>query len=170
MVDSRLLLAVDLSPGLSAAQRDWNDTMKFTAVLVVPVLSATTAIALAAIARADPYYEFQSPSGNIDCGLGLLNNNAFALCEIGGHTWVAPARPAACEGGWGDRVGLNQGSAATLDCHTDTVRGSDLPTLGYGDRLSAGAITCDSEFSGVTCTDASTGHYFSIARDSYELH
>jgi hypothetical protein len=67
--------------------------------------------------------------------MGLLNNIAFALCEIREHTWVALARPTACEGGWGDRIGMNQGSAATLDCHTDIVRGSDLPTLGYCDRL-----------------------------------
>jgi hypothetical protein len=35
--------------------------------------------------------------------------------------------------------------------------------------MSIGAITCDSEPSGVTCTNSSTGHFFRVSRESYEL-
>jgi hypothetical protein len=42
-------------------------------------------------------------------------------------------------------------------------------TLGYGQTVFAGTITCDSEPTGVKCTDTSTGHYFRLARESYEL-
>lgn len=144
--------------------------MKMTVILVFSTISASAAIPLAAIAHADQYYQFQSPSGNIDCGMALLNNNGFAMCEIGDHTWVAPPRPPDCHGGWGDRIGINQGGAPALSCHTDTLRGSVEPTLNYGDKWSVNSITCDSEPSGMTCTDAGTGHFFHIARDSYGLH
>ena len=102
--------------------------------------------------------------------MALLNNNGFAMCEIGDHTWVAPPRPPDCHGGWGDRIGINQGGAPALSCHTDNLRGSVEPTLNYGDKWSVHSITCDSEPSGMTCTDAGTGHFFRIARDSYGLY
>ena len=147
--------------------------MKLTVTVTVTVaaLSAVLPAPSTALARAaDSYYQFQSPSGNIDCGIGFLNNNGFALCEIANHTWVAPQRPPSCEGGWGDRIGMDQGSAPALSCHTDTLRGSTQPTLAYGSTRAAGEISCDSEPSGMSCTHASTGHFFRISRESYELH
>jgi hypothetical protein len=41
--------------------------------------------------------------------------------------------------------------------------------LDYGQTYSRGAMTCESEPSGVTCTDTVTGHFFRISRESYEL-
>ena len=102
--------------------------------------------------------------------MGFLNNNGFAMCEIGNHTWVAPPRPPSCEGGWGDRIGLDQGSPPALSCHTDTLRGTTEPTMAYGSTHTVGEMSCDSQLSGVTCTDASTSHSFCISRDSYQLH
>jgi hypothetical protein len=34
---------------------------------------------------------------------------------------------------------------------------------------SAGAITCSSEQPAMRCTDVSTGHFFRVSRESYEL-
>jgi len=44
-----------------------------------------------------------------------------------------------------------------------------LKTLDYGRTYSRGAMTCDSELSGVTCTDTGTGHFFRVSRENYEL-
>jgi hypothetical protein len=146
-------------------------TVKLNVGVTVAVLSAILPAPFTALARAaDSYSAFQSPSGNIVCGIGFLNDNGFAMCEIGSHIWVAPTRPPSCEGGWGDRIGMDQGSAPALSCHTDTLRGTSEPTLAYGSIRTAGEISCASEVSGMTCTDASTGHFFHISRDSYELH
>jgi hypothetical protein len=41
--------------------------------------------------------------------------------------------------------------------------------LDYGQKRSIGAITCGSEPSGMTCTDASTGHFFRMSSESYDL-
>jgi hypothetical protein len=46
------------------------------------------------------------------------------------------------------------------------VRG---PTLEFGHTQSAGPITCDSEPTGMTCTDTSSGHFFRVSRESDEL-
>jgi hypothetical protein len=64
---------------------------------------------------------------------------------------------------------LYEGTAATLVCSLDTLRGNGLPTLSYGSTWPVKPITCDSELAGMTCTDAGTGHYFRVSRESYEL-
>jgi hypothetical protein len=64
---------------------------------------------------------------------------------------------------------MTQGSAPGLSCHGDTNIVPGLPTLAYGQTRSAGPITCDSELAGVTCTDNSTGHFFKVSRESYQL-
>ncbi len=56
-----------------------------------------------------------------------------------------------------------------FSCHTDTVRDSSAPILGYGSRTVAGPISCDSQPSGVTCTDTTTGHFFQMSREKYDL-
>ena len=43
------------------------------------------------------------------------------------------------------------------------------PMLDYAQARSAGAITCSSEQSAMRCTDVSTGHFFRVSRESYEL-
>jgi hypothetical protein len=44
-----------------------------------------------------------------------------------------------------------------------------MPTIDYGQTRSAGQFACDSEPSGITCTDDSTGHFFGISRESDQL-
>jgi hypothetical protein len=139
-------------------------------ILAVPVIAALAAVALAATAQAGSYEHFQSPSGNIVCAMIAFDVKAYASCEISDHTWVAPPRPAVCEGAWGNRIELSQGSAPELVCSSDTLRGGDIATLNYGSTWSVNPITCDSEVNGITCTDTSTGHYFRISRESFELH
>ncbi len=43
------------------------------------------------------------------------------------------------------------------------------PALEYGNSKTVGTLTCDSEPSSVTCTDSSSGHFFRISRDFYQL-
>lgn len=141
----------------------------------VTVLLACAAVAppltgLAPQAHADSYEWFQSPSGNVYCGLGMSDTAlAVAVCEIRDHTWVAPPPPTPCEGVWRDRVTMSQGSAPEMRCYTDTVGGSGHPVLGYGQSRSLNSIVCLSELSSMTCIDTGTGHYFRLARDNFEL-
>jgi hypothetical protein len=125
-------------------------------------------------ADADTGYQFfQSPSGNISCQLGTFLDagisRATAACQVGQHNFSTPPRPADCMGGWGDSVALTQGGQPSLQCHNDTLLGSSQPVLDYGQTRSVGPITCHSEETGITCTDSSTGHGFSLSRDGYKL-
>ena len=134
---------------------------------------------------ADTPGQFQSPSGNIACGIGIasqgpMTGKSSAGCEIREHTWPA----ANCPGGGGlqDSFVLNQGDPARVVCDANKDpktkqiipgRGTHfvpgLPTLDAGQTQSAGSITCDSEPSGIKCTDSSTGHFFQVSRDSYQV-
>jgi hypothetical protein len=133
-------------------------------------MAAVTAAGPAAIAHADNLYQFQSPSGNITCVMSALQGTApRASCGSVDRTWVIPPRPMTCTGAFGDQIDLVLGSSPALVCHSDTTRGSGLPTLQYGETRSVASLTCQSEPASITCTDSGTGHFFRISRESYEL-
>jgi hypothetical protein len=44
-----------------------------------------------------------------------------------------------------------------------------LAVLGYGQTRSLGSITCDSEPADMTCTDSSTGHFFRVSQQSFQI-
>jgi hypothetical protein len=135
-----------------------------TLALVVPATIAA-AVALPATAHADNR-PFQSPSGNILC---LIDSSGVA-CDVSDFTYkLPPPPPCAQHISWGNRFTMDQGKAPEMTCHGDTLRVPGEPTLNYGQTTSAGSFTCDSEPSGMKCTDSSTGHYFRVARDSYDL-
>ena len=139
--------------------------------------TAATALPLAATAQADSVLLFQSPSGNIFCQMGASDDGQGSVtCEIADHAYVLPPPP--CEhSAWGGRFGMEQGSAPVMACHNDTIRPAygfpgpnpAVPILDYGQTRSVGTLSCDSEPSGVTCTDSSTGHFFRVSSDSFQL-
>jgi hypothetical protein len=158
-----------------------------TAVAIAVAAAPTVSILGTAPVHADSPLpgRFQSPSGNIACAVGIgpqgpMTGKGAAGCEIRDYTWTA----ATCPGGAGllDHFLLNQGEPAHLICDANTdpqtkqpIPGHNtlfvpgLPTLDYGQTRSAGPITCDSEPSGIKCTDSSTAHFFQVSRDSYQV-
>ncbi len=140
-------------------------TLKTTTLALVVPATAAAAFALPATARADEG-PFQSPSGNIACIMG----SGGAACDVSDHTYqLPPGPPCSQHSAWGGRFSLQQGQAAEMECHNDTLRVPGARTLDYGQTVSGGTITCESQPSGMKCTDSSTGHYFRVSRDSYDL-
>lgn len=137
----------------------------------VAAVYAAAALGSAATAHADdPGDRFRSPSGNIRCALYAKQTDpgAFAYCVAQEHSWASPLPPSYCPGGRpAEALVLNQGNPPAVTCHPAPP--SAPTTLGYGQTRSVAAISCASEPVGVTCTDSSTGHYFRISRDSYQL-
>lgn len=161
-------------------------TSKTAKLSLIATATVAATIALPATAHADESDNtFYSPSGNILCSVGIpssgsrFSGKAIVYCDIRDYTWTASD----CgSGGPADTFKLRQGEQASVMC--DPTRDSrtkqhlpgtadlfppGLPTLDYGQTRSAGPITCDSEPAGVTCTDSTTGHFFRVSRDSYEL-
>jgi hypothetical protein len=165
-------LASQSPPTRQRGEEIGNDNMKITLIVAVWTAAATTTISLAATTHADYSYSmFSSPSGNIACSIGQgATGKAGVACDIRQYTYPPP-RQCSTERVHlvGDRFALDQGDPPHLECHSDTQVMPGLPTLDYGAAGSVGPIICDSERSGVTCTDTSTGHFFRVARDSYEL-
>ena len=157
--------------------------MNINMIAALSIATAATALLLSAIAHADyTSYTFLSPSGNIGCvmtddGGGTI----FAVCKTQDRTWAAPpsqicqqGEVPGATGGPGSDLQLSQGkppcvgfSMTQFFWPPDPL--ANHPTLDYGQTHSIGSITCDSEPSGVTCTDTSTGHFFRVASDSYQL-
>lgn len=112
------------------------------------------------------YTVFESPTGNILCGITGRESNDVR-CDIGERDWEPPPRPAECEFDYGTGTELDD-SGAAITCASDAVGEPEL-TLEYGERIQGGDILCTSTESGMTCTHQGTGHGFRLARAEYEL-
>jgi hypothetical protein len=145
-------------------------------------IAMAAAVPLAGIANAcggggdvPDVHDFVTPSGNIVCS--IYGDSSGVNCDIRQHDWVVPAstdgpygRP--CDFSFGGlEFYVSQAKPANLGCYEGASKFGrpGLKTLDYGQTYSRGAITCESEPSGMTCTDTATGHYFRVSRENYEL-
>ena len=138
--------------------------------------TAAATIGLAVTAHAGPFsVEFQSPSGDISCNLvnyPPLDTHSFAKnfvqCDIADHSWVSPKPPPQDRGDATATFVLMRGQLPIVAYRPGTFAAVG-PMLDDAQAGSAGAITCSSEQSAMRCTDVSTGHFFRVSRESYEL-
>jgi hypothetical protein len=144
------------------------------ALIAATTVAAT--IGLATTAHADDNGMFMSPSGNIRCNIGVANpGGPVVTCQIDQYTYEdPPTSQSSCPdgGSLGSDFQLFQGKPANLSCSVSALNSGYFgpwPTLDYGQARSIGSITCASEPSGMACTDSSTGHFFRVSRDSYQL-
>lgn len=118
---------------------------------------------VASPALADSYVAFQSPSGNIMCGLYLAETSASLRCDLNELTPSYTRQPAECEFDWGFSFAVDDRGQGYLACVSDAVGDPNARVLGYGEMLSLGGITCRSEKTGMTCTNTA-GHGFAISK------
>jgi hypothetical protein len=141
----------------------------------VCAIAGAATIGVAGSAHANPFsMQFQSPSGDISCNLvnyppddehSFAKN--FVQCDIVNQSWVAPRPPPQGRADATSTFVLMRGQLPIVGYSPGTLAASD--PVNYDQPVSAGAITCRSEQSAVKCTDASTGHFFRVSRESYEL-
>lgn len=149
---------------------------------MLTLAAAVTAGVLAPTAHAaHSKMQFLAPSGNIGCQLGTTpDGSGFAWCKANEHRWVAPQSdtcpraniPGATGEPGGEDLQLAEGQPPCFGFVMSQLFFSGQyapPTLGYGDRRSAGSITCSVELAGVTCADSKTGNSFQVSRDAYNL-
>jgi hypothetical protein len=143
-------------------------TVTVTAPPPVTVTVAAPAPAIPVAQHVTASGPFQSPSGNIHCTMATYSTGGITTrCEVTDHDWVA-VQPENCQQNWGDRVGMEQGSAAVFGCY-----GQEMPvpthTLEYGQIQTLGPISCNSETVGIMCIDHDSGHYFFVSRQTVQL-
>lgn len=103
---------------------------------------------------------FQSPSGNIRCVVADTIGE-FVRCDLGVDEQTYTNAPATCEGDWGTSFGLLASGPGFVNCVTGDINGPvEQPVLAYGDELQLSRITCRSEPTGITCTNADGGGFF----------
>jgi hypothetical protein len=132
-------------------------------------------IGLAGSSLASPFSDqFQSPSGDISCNLvnspplGTHTFGAnFVQCDVANHNWVPPRPPPQGRADATSTFVLVRGRAPVVAYGPGNVASPD--PMDDGEVRTAGAITCSSEQSAMKCTDASTGHFFRVSRDAYDL-
>jgi hypothetical protein len=113
---------------------------------------------------ADDYIGFQSPTGNIHCGLYMADDgHSFVRCDLMELTQSYTRQPAGCEFDWGFAFGVETVGKGYLACVSDAVADPGNPVLPYGEAVSGGGISCVSAKTGMTCTNGD-GHGFSVAR------
>jgi hypothetical protein len=148
--------------------------MAFTKLALLATATVAATIGLAGTATADDEFDFRSPTGDVLCAMAVghdLDDQAHygrgsVACQVK-HTYALP--PLADCALAGREYDLDEGAPSALGCQGGVIVDPPPPTLGYGHTRSVGAITCDVEPSGVTCSDSSTGHFMFLSRDSYEL-
>ena len=136
---------------------------------------AAATIGLAPTSRAVYSEQFQSPSGDISCNLvnyppfdthSLAKN--FVQCDIADHSWVPPRPPPPDRADATSTFILMRGQFPIVAYRPGTFAAIG-PMLDHDQAGSAGAITCSTEQSAMRCADVSTGHFFRVSRESYEL-
>jgi hypothetical protein len=127
--------------------------MKSIALLVV----------LAAPAAAQDGAQFQTPSGNIHCVI-YAEQPAGVRCDMVELVQSYTAPPPDCDLDYGTSFYVEADAPkAGLSCHGDTIILPTMSVLAYGSQISVGGITCQSETSGLTCTNQ-TGAGFTLSR------
>jgi hypothetical protein len=123
----------------------------------------------ASAAAAQDMVFFQAPSGNIHCMIFVGDGDwQGARSDILQAELSYALRPADCDLDWGHAFEVPRRGASYPVCAGDTVASPDAPVLDYGRSYSLGGITCSSEKSGMTCTNAE-GHGFTLRRASQRL-
>lgn len=112
----------------------------------------------------DELTAFSSPTGNIGCYIDLRS----VRCDIGDRDWEPPPTPPGCELDYGQGIELRAGGRAAFVCAGDTALGGG-DAIDYGTSIGAGLLVCESEESGMTCTDTETGRGFTIAIEGYDI-
>ena len=118
--------------------------------------------------------QFQSPSGDITCTLvnappddthSFPKN--FAQCDIVNQSWAPPQPPPQGRADATASLVLTRGQSPIVGYSPGALAATE--PVHYDQPISAGAITCDADQSSVKCTDISTGHFFRVSQESYEL-
>lgn len=127
------------------------------------------ALVLAGPAYSDDYIGFQSPTGNIQCGLYRGDQGASVRCDLMALNPSYTKQPASCEFDWGSSFAVDDVGKGYVACVSDAVGDPSNGVLPYGEAISLGGISCVSAKTGMTCTNGE-GHGFTIAKAKQKVY
>lgn len=126
-----------------------------------------------------PGVEFDSPSGNIHCGIYTYPSGPFYGCSIGDYHYADPD-PDGTKAGCEEQINYGGGFYANLDdagsvhvlCRGGAMFGGEIGgvgTLPYGTSVSYADVVCESYEDHMGCRSLVTGHGFTLARGEYSI-
>ncbi|MEM1431969.1 MAG: DUF6636 domain-containing protein [Pseudomonadota bacterium] len=122
---------------------------------------AIIAVLLAGQASAEGY-GFRTPSGNIYCN-GSIDGGNIQCSIVERSGTPAQPDPGSCSGVWGHHFELERTGPARVVCGSAPRKSTYTNVAAYGETGRFGAITCQSETSGLTCRNQS-GNGFMLSR------
>lgn len=119
---------------------------------------------------------FQSPSGNISCGISTEGTAGEFGCSILEYNWEDPpptgdlvscAEMIHYGGGWY----FHPDGSNTVLCRGGAMGWEFIPTpaLAYGTSVTYDGVTCESLDTGLTCRFDASGHGITLSRAAYLL-
>jgi hypothetical protein len=127
-----------------------------------------------------------SPSKNIECAIVLTGSFASLWgCTVHDHTWQAPSANAGdiCYNAGEDcGSGLEAMGTGKLKGRSEFVFESQraidggippagpISALAYGHSVTADGVTCVSLETGMTCSNAISGHRFTLSKSTYSMN
>jgi hypothetical protein len=146
-------------------------SQKLLAGLFLGLMSSASAVALTShknlsVVAQSVSTGFVTPSGNIYCGA----EEKALRCEIKSGLTPKPPQPypGYCEFDWGLGFRLSSYGKPEILCISDTISGTDYPTLSYGSSWNNAGFKCVSQTAGLTCTNAS-GQGFFLSRERWKI-
>lgn len=128
--------------------------------------AAIMSVALTITAANADIMPMRTPSGNIECSVGLEANFADVRCRIHNRQGSpASKKPQGCTGAWGHNFELDEQGPVRMTCGGAGPK-NELPgvfVIEYGQTEDFGDIRCISQMTGLTCTN-SDGHGFFLSR------
>lgn len=114
-------------------------------------------------------FMFETPSGNIQCTVGVEVNHADISCDIVQRSGPPAApRPANCGAAWGHTFTMLQRGPVQMECAFPPRDFEISEKARYGVTGSWGGLSCRSETTGLTCRNAD-GHGFFLSRRAQQV-
>ncbi|MFD1344252.1 DUF6636 domain-containing protein [Litorisediminicola beolgyonensis] len=127
-------------------------------------VSALCGLLLSALPAAADVFTFETPSGNIDCVVGVGGDSSDITCTIYERSGPpARPRPGSCRGTWGHSFEMFSRGAVRMICDGPLRNGSAQEIAPYGVTGAPGGFECTSERTGLTCRNED-GHGFFLSR------
>lgn len=110
-------------------------------------------------------YAFVSPSGNIVCSMDATTG---VTCRIAARSWLPEGLPESCDEGDFDGIVNLTADGASWTCEPDLLPVGRGHELAYNTTAVVGPYRCESQRTGMTCTDSSDRGFF-LSRASGDL-
>ncbi|RJL06597.1 DUF6636 domain-containing protein [Paracoccus siganidrum] len=125
------------------------------------MLRAVVVCLLMAMPAVADVFTFETPSGNVDCSVGMEADGADIICVIHDrHGPPALPRPAGCNAAWGHVFMMRDRGPVQMACRDPGPNVQFFEQAPYGVTGEFGGFTCHSSQQGLECRNQDGRGFF----------